>query len=495
MIFGRDYKGANTIIGGVGATITTAALLATKLGIAASRITFFEVSGLEVRATITGTYTMAQQAFRNNTEITYFKDEDNLCIALTNYSFQNCTSFTECKLEGVVSMAEGNFNNCRVKNFNFPNLKNVGNQPFWGNPEMLSFNAPVLDNFYGSGNFFTNCTKLVTVNTPLINKLGGSHFSGCSSLVSVSYPNLVTITGNSTFLSCTSLVSVSLPLITSIVAQMFRSCSKLLNVSFPNVTSISYNTFTDCTLLNSIYFPEVTTIDTSNFNNTRLVNVSLPKIVNLNTFNFRNIQTLVTVDLPLVKNIGQYSFDNCPNLENISLSGVSTIGDYAFRGCAKLPNLGTLNYLVTVGINAFDSCSSVNFNIVDFPILQNVPNYMLFNCINVKNVNLPLANRLGDYSFFNCPQLTTLNTQEVTSVGINLFSSFGAYTMPLNSFYAPKCAVLGNTVNTDEQVFRRVKNGFQITVKSSLATVNAGAPDADLVWATTNKAAVINYVP
>lgn len=69
----------NTEIGGVAATISTPALLATKLGIDVSRITNFSTVGSDIKCRITGSYSLSSYFSGGvNSETTYYDDNDGL---------------------------------------------------------------------------------------------------------------------------------------------------------------------------------------------------------------------------------------------------------------------------------------------------------------------------------------------------------------------------------------------------------------------------------
>jgi len=96
----------NTEIGGIASTVSTPALLATKLAIDVSRITNFSIVGSDIKCKITGSYVIPASAFQfNATPCTYYNDDDNLVIGLEGrvfyamdivdsllrtYKFKNC---------------------------------------------------------------------------------------------------------------------------------------------------------------------------------------------------------------------------------------------------------------------------------------------------------------------------------------------------------------------------------------------------------------------
>lgn len=72
--------------------------------------------------------------------------------------------------------------------------------------------------------------------------------------------SLVTSIGHSAFKGCTSLSSVTFPNVTSMASYAFQDCAALSSVSFPKAASIGYSAFERCTSLTSASFPNATSI-------------------------------------------------------------------------------------------------------------------------------------------------------------------------------------------------------------------------------------------
>ena len=99
----------------------------------------------------------------------------------------------------------------------------------------------------------TNVNINVTIGNG-VTTIGGSAFSGCSSLTSVTIPDSVNTIGEWAFSHCSSLTSVVIPdSVTSIGEGAFNNCSKLTSVTIPNsVTSIGRNAFYHCSRLGTV---------------------------------------------------------------------------------------------------------------------------------------------------------------------------------------------------------------------------------------------------
>ena len=89
-----------------------------------------------------------------------------------------------------------------------------------------------------------------------VTSIGGSAFSGCKGLTSVTIPDSVTSLGELAFSNCTGLTSVTIGNgVTSIGNQAFSGCSGLTSITIPDsVTSIGTDAFYKCEKLTSIYY-------------------------------------------------------------------------------------------------------------------------------------------------------------------------------------------------------------------------------------------------
>ena len=253
-----------------------------------------------------------------------------------------------------------------------------------------------------------------------VTSIGGSAFSGCSGLTSVTIPNSVTSIGNYAFSGCSGLTIVKVPVtdysafcnnklvglilqsigkpimliddkggeiknfvipdgVTSIGNYAFSGCSGLTNVTIPNsVTSIGYNAFEGCKGLTSVTIPNsVTSIGGSAFSGcSGLTSVTIPNSVT---------------------SIGNYAFSGCSGLTSVTIpNSVTTIDVSAFLGCTGLTSVTIGNSVTSIGSSAFYGCSGLT-NIVIPSSVQTIGDYAFSGCTNLQYILYLNDNFTGQY--------------------------------------------------------------------------------------------------
>lgn len=171
----------NTFIGGVSATINTAALAASKLGISASRIKAFSVIGDNIQFAVTGgSYSLPNAAFQSNTAITYYYDLDGLMTAILGNGFSNSTNLKYVKLKNVTSLPINCFSNCKLEgldnDLNSVTSLNGGAFRMLASGLPTVINLPALTSINGTLNFdgHASLSNNVTFNLPVSFKTSNS---------------------------------------------------------------------------------------------------------------------------------------------------------------------------------------------------------------------------------------------------------------------------------------------------------------------------------
>ena len=160
-------------------------------------------------------------AFGGCTSLTYLNLPQ--CTNIGHDAFSDCLSITEVDLSACKEMGEQAFARC-TKLENVIGIENIKSIP--------------------DGAFCS--TALKSVNLLVCTTIGGSAFSGCSSLQSVNLPVCTTI-GSSAFFNCISLQSIELSKVERIDDNAFW-CSSITKISLPEtLKNMGYQCFNKVT--------------------------------------------------------------------------------------------------------------------------------------------------------------------------------------------------------------------------------------------------------
>jgi hypothetical protein len=187
-------------------------------------------------------------------------------------------------------------------------------------------------------------TVVTVIVHPTVTVIKYDAFYGCTSLASITIPDLVTNIGNAAFFECTSLTSIILP---------------------DQITNIGDAAFSRCTSLTSIIMPDLLT--------------------NIEEYAFNGCTSLTSITIPdLVTNIGNGAFIMCTSLTSIIIPEQLTyIGYHAFAECTSLTSIILPEQLTTIGYRAFNECTSLE---------QRQPNGKNYHA----NINIWLQHRFDD---------------------------------------------------------------------------------------------------
>lgn len=436
--FAKVKAQPNTFIGGVSATVSTASLVAGRLGIAVNRIKAFKITGSDIGFSVTGgNYTIANGAFAGLTSLTYFNDAAGLVTGIGSSSFSNCTNATSYYFPEVTTITTGNTagtgtftQNTALTALSFPKLTTLSGGflcYFCGN--LVTFYAPLLTGNLPQYTFFT-CSNMTTLTVGVITSIGIDVCAGASKLTAFDFTN-ISIVPDDSFVGCTLLSSIgSLNNVTTIGNNAFSGCSNISGTITANsLTTIANNGFRACSKVTSYSFPVLTTInDSTGFSsvfsgNTLLTSFSAPLLTSItNNYTFFASNNITTFYAPLlILNSSNWgTFYGLSNLVSLTIGKPTGLGNTAFLSCAKITSID------------------------------------LTNCTY-----------LGDSAFQGCSLLSAVN--------------------------APILITCGTTTGNNS-VFNLIKTGITITVPIALKTANAGAPDGDLVYASGTRGATIVYV-
>ena len=370
--------------------------------------------------------------------------------SIGNYAFKNCMNLSSINCPLVETIGKGAFYNCDgITKLNFPLLISIGEKAFYDLYRLSSIECPQLTTI--GNDAFTNCTKLSSINFPSVKNIGKGAFYGCSNLCSIHLPQLTKIGENigsdseftGVFQKCTKLSSVDLPLLENISSAAFSGCSSLFSVNIPKATIIENNAFCDCLNLLSIDLPSANNIAPITFHgciNLSSVNlpnatvienmafyecpslssVYLPLVTNIESFAFYECKNLLSIKLPSVTNIGGSVFYGCSNLSSIELPLVKNIGSFAFYKCSSLSSI-ELPLATNIGNNTFDQCSNLLY--LCLPKLINLGYDVITECDNLSSIILPSVTNINTGNFKNCPKLSSLTLSSPNPISLPFLNS------------------------------------------------------------------------
>ncbi|MBR0294603.1 MAG: leucine-rich repeat protein [Bacilli bacterium] len=234
------------------------------------------------------TETISDGVFANCPNLETIYVNDNGPTKIGSMAFANSTNFHSLKVyaENGDLLAKCNDDDTIY----FPSsIKRTDDGNYGGQFENTSVKHVYINNgIISLGSYiFKDCEDLIDVTfSPncVIRTIDRGAFENCSSLTSISIPNLVKTIGVAAFKNCTSLLSVELPdsdkwsendylivtkkgnilpaYYTAIKENVFENCTSLTTISIPySVSKISEASFKGCTSLRFLFIPRsVTTI-------------------------------------------------------------------------------------------------------------------------------------------------------------------------------------------------------------------------------------------
>jgi hypothetical protein len=275
-----------------------------------------------------------------------------------------------------------------------------------------------------SGNAFSGCAALESINLEKVKSIGGSAFANCKKLEEVDLSGLDGSAGlgAGAFSGCTALETVDL----SQLAQdgfkgesVFKDCSALSKVTLgTGITSLPGQTFRNCASLEEIDLSNVTSF-TGEY-----------------TFAGSGLTSVDLSDAFTAEATGAHAFDGCASLANVTLGAIATVSDYAFKDCAALKSIG-LNKVRSIGIYAFSGSGLTSIDLsglaagglgsgavnaytfqncaslvsVEFGTTLNaIPAYAFENCAALRSADLRgMSGGFGNYAFRNCGRLSEVS--------------------------------------------------------------------------------------
>ena len=282
----------------------------------------------------------------------------NSVTSIGEHAFEDCSGLTSITIpNSVTSIGISAFEDCSgLTSVTIPNsVTSIGNNAFGGCSSLASVAIPNSVTSIGY-RAFSGCSGLTSVTIPnSVTSIGGSAFHGCSNLTSIKVENgnekydsrnncnaIIETASNTLIVGCKNTIIPNS--VTSIGGSAFSGCSGLTSVTIPNsVTSIGSSAFVGCSGLTSVTIPNsVTSID---------------------DYAFFRCSGLTSISIPnSVTSIGDYAFQWCSGLTSITIpNSVTSIGGSAFYYCSGLTSILCLNDAPpTCSTNSFNNVNTKN---------------------------------------------------------------------------------------------------------------------------------------
>ncbi len=143
----------------------------------------------------------------------------------------------------------------------------------------------------------------------------------------------------------------------------------------------------------------------------------------------------------VVKGIGIGAFKGNNNIQNVVLpDSCKKINASAFKGCSSLVSVSGSG-ITDIAASIFEDSSVEN---VVFSNMETIGAYAFSGCLNLKSVTLSKVKEISSYAFRDTAAIEDVVCNELTEMGINVFSQSG-----IKSFSAPKLTAIGNNAFID----------------------------------------------
>lgn len=370
--------------------------------------------------------------------------ELNIPVGLANIegsAFQGCSGLTGISFsEGLEAIASYAFFECVgvAGSLSFPaSLKSIGSQAFKHclKLEGIEFKSDVemIDKA------FSGCSSLVSVQFPEgFSRIGDNAFAVCSALKKIQLPNSIMEIGSFAFGSCTALEAINIPDKLKVIGESaFDNCTSLASVfTFPEgISEVPSRLFSGCTSLKEVYFPS--------------------SVTSVGDLAFSNCKEVEIVDIPStaqVVRIGEMAFEHCEKLKSINLyDGMNEIAVSAFGYCYSLVDVSLPSQLQLLGVRVFWDCNNIKSEIIIptgvteihdacFLGCESIPSIILHDNIEIigeqafygcsswtGSIVIPKkVTKIESYTFSGCSQLTQIKLHDgITEIGSSAFSGCG----------------------------------------------------------------------
>ena len=328
------------------------------------------LTSIEIPAGVTSIGSCAFE-FCSNLESVTFAEGSQLA-SIGRYAFRDCSSLKSIEiLAGVTSIGDSAFWCCS----NLNTVYYAGSIENWFNIDFEDSCSNPLS--YGA-DLYIDGALLTKVEVPESITTIGYQLAGCTSLTSITIHSGVTSIGGSAFSGCSNLESVTFAegsLLTSIGDYAFYECSNLNKVYYAGSIEDWFNIEFGGSYTNPLYYGADLYIGGE-----LVTEVVVPESVTTIEEQLRGCTSLTSITIHFgVTSIGSSAFSGCSNLESVSFaegSQLTSIGDYAFFGCSSLTSIEIPAGVTSIGNSAFWGCYlTIVYNYSDLEITAGSSDY------------------------------------------------------------------------------------------------------------------------
>ena len=288
-------------------------------------------------------------------------------------AFQDCSRLNSVTIgNSVTSIGQQAFSGCSSLNsVTIGNsVTSIGRQAFSGCTSLTSVTVSDLDTWckisfsynsnplYYAHHLFMNGEEIKDLVIPeSVQTIGGSAFSGCSSLTSVSIPKSITTIGESAFSGCENLTSVT-------ISDLEAWCKISFSGASSNPLFYAHHLLINGEEIKDLVIPEsVTSIGNCTFSGCMLTSVTIPNsVTSIGGSAFGGCKDLKCVILNC-REVGAW-FRGFTSIETVEIGdGVESIGASAFNRCTAITTLAIGKNVTSIGLSAFANCNN-NLNSV-----------------------------------------------------------------------------------------------------------------------------------
>lgn len=384
--------------------------------------------------------------------------------------------------EGIVSIAEGAFDECELESVQLPDSLKDLNMEMFGEMESLK-KITIGKNITTIQSNFCNETAIEEFHFPDgLKEICSDAFNRCVKLKRIDLPNGLEEIGEWAFSHCEGLEEIILPDSLKIIEQYaFGNCINVKKLVLPNNDTKIYDSafwnlpitelhipekFTDAaSIVNAFFGNQLTkiTVITVDENNSALTIKDGVLYSKDMTILYKALDFIEEIAIPdTVTEIEPFAFLSCHKLREVTMGdNITSIGKRAFADCESLTSVKLSSALEEIAPNLFGCCSSLK-NIVLPQNLKIIGESAFAGCSSLERIEIPqTVNEIGYGAFANCTELAEVKMPEIIEK-----MQFGFVKHGIEQFVAEETKSMEKLINSvfsgtkwlDENCYDHVEN-------------------------------------